>query len=402
VDLELMAALIEIQRLRDLCQTPPAPEGQREAVIAAVTEALGNAYDCQRVWEAWGIGTMGEDDFALVAEDSDRVAEIADAAIDAMRPATPPAAPAALAQPEGEGPGEQEIDAFIHQWWEAFGKGYLPNSSDKALVAAALARWGRPATPPAPEAIAAVGNCARIELVVALHALCSQFEHETAAFTGDDLKAVLGHVNHARKISAKHNRNGPGCAPPAPEVGLGEGSTMAEEALVSLERIQHGDVSHGSDDFDFIANALGQLRRAATLLQRPSAPAPAGVAPISHAERLRIMKRGITAGYNLGHHHTVEGGWGDPDEVAADYAQEMLEDLGDAPAPAAVPVAVSERLPTTEAGDFDRRGRCWWGHPGGEQFVPSWRLCERPDASHFTQWRPHHAIPLPQAGEGQS
>ena len=68
-----------------------APESQRDAVIAAVTEALGDAYDCQRVWEAWGVGTMGEDDFALVAEDSDRVAEIADAAIEAMRPAAPAA-----------------------------------------------------------------------------------------------------------------------------------------------------------------------------------------------------------------------------------------------------------------------------------------------------------------------
>jgi hypothetical protein len=49
-----------------------------------------------------------------------------------------------LAQPEEQGPSEQEIDAFIHQWWEDFGRGYLPNSSDKALVAAALAHWGRP------------------------------------------------------------------------------------------------------------------------------------------------------------------------------------------------------------------------------------------------------------------
>ena len=73
---------------------PAAPEPgevQRDAVIAAVTEALGNAYDCLRVWEAWSVGTMGQDDFALVAEDSDRVAEIADAAIEAMRPATPAA-----------------------------------------------------------------------------------------------------------------------------------------------------------------------------------------------------------------------------------------------------------------------------------------------------------------------
>jgi hypothetical protein len=120
-----------------------------------------------------------------------------------------------LAQPEEQGPSEQEIDAFIHQWWEAFGKGYLPNSSDKALVTAALTRWGRSAAPPAPEVMEAAGNCARIELVVALHALASQFENETAAFTGDDLKAVQGHVKHARKIAAKHNRNGPGCAPAA-------------------------------------------------------------------------------------------------------------------------------------------------------------------------------------------
>jgi hypothetical protein len=77
--------------------TPPAPEvgelgeQRRNAVIEAVTEALGNAYDCLRVWEAWGVGTMGEDDFELVAENGERVVEIADAAIEAMRPAAPPA-----------------------------------------------------------------------------------------------------------------------------------------------------------------------------------------------------------------------------------------------------------------------------------------------------------------------
>jgi hypothetical protein len=58
----------------------------REAVYQAVAEALGSgAYDCLRVWEAWGVGTMGPDDFVPVAEDSDRVAEIADAAIEAIR-----------------------------------------------------------------------------------------------------------------------------------------------------------------------------------------------------------------------------------------------------------------------------------------------------------------------------
>jgi hypothetical protein len=57
----------------------------REAVHQAVAEALGSgAYDCQRVWSAWSYGTMGPDDFVPVAEDSDRVAEIADAAIEAI------------------------------------------------------------------------------------------------------------------------------------------------------------------------------------------------------------------------------------------------------------------------------------------------------------------------------
>jgi hypothetical protein len=47
-------------------------------------------------------------------------------------------------QATGEGPSDEEVDAFVCQWWELYGKGHLPNSSDKALVAAALARWGRP------------------------------------------------------------------------------------------------------------------------------------------------------------------------------------------------------------------------------------------------------------------
>jgi hypothetical protein len=76
--------------------TPPAPvpgevpvaeldDQHRAAVHQAVAEALGSgAYACTRVWGAWQVGTMGPDDFVLVAEDSDRVAEIADAAIEAI------------------------------------------------------------------------------------------------------------------------------------------------------------------------------------------------------------------------------------------------------------------------------------------------------------------------------
>ncbi|MCY1362972.1 hypothetical protein D9M69_497140 [compost metagenome] len=68
-----------------------APDGMRKAVESAVAEALGDAYDCIRVWDAWSYGTMGPDDFLSVTGDADRVAEIADAAMAAMISASQPA-----------------------------------------------------------------------------------------------------------------------------------------------------------------------------------------------------------------------------------------------------------------------------------------------------------------------
>jgi hypothetical protein len=64
--------------------TPAVSEETREQVCTAVAESLGDAYDCTRVWSAWGVGTMSQADFSLVAEDDSRVAEIADAAISAL------------------------------------------------------------------------------------------------------------------------------------------------------------------------------------------------------------------------------------------------------------------------------------------------------------------------------
>lgn len=67
---------------------PVTPELDEEAFVGvcdAVAEALGDAYDCTRVWHAWGVGTMSQDDFSSVAQDADRVAEIAHAAVDAYR-----------------------------------------------------------------------------------------------------------------------------------------------------------------------------------------------------------------------------------------------------------------------------------------------------------------------------
>lgn len=66
-----------------------APVVDRSAVRDAVAAALGDAYDCTRVWAAWGVGTMSEDDFQLVAEDDERLDEIVEAALVAAGLAVP-------------------------------------------------------------------------------------------------------------------------------------------------------------------------------------------------------------------------------------------------------------------------------------------------------------------------
>ena len=48
---------------------------------------LTGTYDCIRVWEAWSVGTMGEDDFEEVSENPERLNEIAQAVISALTPA---------------------------------------------------------------------------------------------------------------------------------------------------------------------------------------------------------------------------------------------------------------------------------------------------------------------------
>lgn len=85
--------LAEVIAERLAAPLPGVTEAAREQVYEAVAEALGDAYDCLRVWSAWGVGTMGPDDFARVADDVCRVTEIADAAINVLLAAAP--------QPEG-------------------------------------------------------------------------------------------------------------------------------------------------------------------------------------------------------------------------------------------------------------------------------------------------------------
>lgn len=53
----------------------------RQQIREAITDTIGDAYDCTRVWSAWSYGTMGQDDFVLVSEDENRIEEITEAVI---------------------------------------------------------------------------------------------------------------------------------------------------------------------------------------------------------------------------------------------------------------------------------------------------------------------------------
>ena len=58
----------------------------KDEVAQLIAEHLGGTYHCTRVWEAWNVGTMSQDDFEPVDE-SETPTEIADAIIDAIRAA---------------------------------------------------------------------------------------------------------------------------------------------------------------------------------------------------------------------------------------------------------------------------------------------------------------------------
>lgn len=47
----------------------------------ALSSSLADAYDCNRVWSAWGYGTMDENDFVPVL---DRLDEIVDEIIESL------------------------------------------------------------------------------------------------------------------------------------------------------------------------------------------------------------------------------------------------------------------------------------------------------------------------------
>ena len=150
------------------------------------------------------------------------------------------------------------------------------------------------------------------------------------------------------------------------------------------------------------------LDRARALLAQPEPPADGEVGELVELQWPASVAQGC-------HEAAVEAESGSPLQQLLVAAGDLLERLAspcyvlDADtggiavlepsertvlAPAAQPVAVSER-PWERKGWCDEMGRCWMGHPGDLEFIPSWRLCRPEDAPSMTCSLPANALPIP-------
>ena len=113
----------------------------RDALIDAIAQGLHGTWHCTRVWEAWHVGTMSQDDFEPVDE-SETPTEIADAVLALL--AAPPTAQAqgwrplieapfdeiVLVAAEFDGPGDWRIKCgYLDKQttsWRVFGASWEP------------------------------------------------------------------------------------------------------------------------------------------------------------------------------------------------------------------------------------------------------------------------------------
>jgi hypothetical protein len=228
----------------------------------------------------------------------------------------------------------------------------LPESYWEPFRQSAVDRWNcRPAAPPAPEPG---------ELVIDVG-------------TGD---------TSARVVLA---RWGPPCTPPAPEPRLlwswetrSDGTPPAPEP---------GEVGK-------IAARLKELARAVTKERWLEFSMCIPAQPLRDADL--VMDRAATL---LRQQQHLLG-------LACQELDNFMEQQPPAPAPVVVPVPVTERLPDprpeTEGGDCDAEGRCWVHIARSATPFPNWTVLWRGHMQPYhSHWLPFHAIPLPQAGEGE-
>ena len=229
------------------------------------------------------------------------------------------------AEPVGEGPNERDVAEWINGLpvWHGATRDELPG-----IVLRAFARWGRPAAAPVPRPEGDWFAVAMIAQDMRSRGLADQA-------CGDEL-LKLANSNRSRLARP--------AAPPVPEPPA---VALAARTVAAME------ICHGHKDGECHWEQCPQLRdsepattgRSCPLLldpddieraaldrfHRPAAPAAPEPGEGGDQERLRIMAAGIRYGYMAGHNDTVEACYGDPDAVAADYAPEILGELGIAP-----------------------------------------------------------------------
>jgi hypothetical protein len=96
-----------------------------------------------------------------------------------------------------------------------------------------------------------------------------------------------------------------------------------QEFIEQVQHVQHVALREGQGPrFDLVECALALWGEAIP-------PAPEPLAPLIDAgnERLRLVAAGIRSGYMAGHDATVDGHYGDPDEVASEMAEVVIDEL---------------------------------------------------------------------------
>jgi hypothetical protein len=301
------------------------------AALERLVEAL-NDYDPK--WDPFPENAMTAARAALAEPVGAPVPEVFRAAADALarwpRPATPPAS-----EPAGEGPPAVTTSALLHPAYEP-GDG----SADGAQLVELA--WWHPQF-----------GCDSLQMVV------------------DNARAVLARWGRLIALGTSSEQ-----IPPGP---------YSEDELRKQWNNQADDFNQW-ESLDLSEQlAWAQVRAIAADRNRPATP------PAPEPGEVGKLVEWLWSMRELAGEHNPE------EQRRYDRAATLLQQQA-APAPVAVPVAVSERLP----GD----ALSWWYEPDEDDdptgYGGNWTLLRiRGNVSVYTHWLPAHAIPLPQAGEGE-
>ena len=250
------------------------------------------------------------------------------------------------AKPVGEGPSERIVSiakavqecAFAHES-DARLIGNVCAEDVADLCDAVIDRWGRPATPPAPETPA--------------EALAARPLLEQVARLGDCIGAnTVGQIMAISSRAAAWLEENPPGQPVAIEPrGCPTPGACSCVETAAPAAPEPGEVGELVDRLGWIAAQLGNF------------------------------------------------GWSDDSDCVARAATLLQQQA--APAPAAVPVAVAERLPGE--GDYHPELAWCWGYRYGRWTMME-QSCFAPPKEHIeaTYWCHYSDIPLPQIGEGEA